>query len=307
MPSIIVLPQPDLEPAVRQGLVYPVTALQSLKNQSDWYPYCQAMAQVDQKWYGAPFSGDALILLNRTDATKTAINTWDDVQKLNQPVLFPASDANALTTLALYESLAGEINALTPAQNLQENDLIQVFSFYQHAAHQGIFPFSLSQYERFDQTWSAFTNNQSRLVITWASTYLNNTEADYQPIPMPGLNGSPYTLATGDMFALSEPNPDRQVISLKLIDFLVEPAFLSDLNQAMGGLPPRISANLSPADPKKQAFFDQVGKTAHLQPDLPIYLSLANKLKEATLQVIRFQLSPQEAAKSVITITQKTP
>jgi multiple sugar transport system substrate-binding protein len=307
MPSIVVLQQTDLEQAVRQALVFPVTNLQSMLNSADWYPFAQDMAQVGNKWYGVPFSGDALILIYRADSDKTVINTWDDILKLNQLVIFPASDPDALTTLALYQSLSGNINTATPTPALQEKELGQVFSFYQLAARQGVFPYSLSQYERFDQTWTAYRNHQSRLVVTWASTYLKDPEPEDQALPLPGLNGTPYTLATGSMFVLSEANPDRQKISLELIDFLVEPAFISQLNQAVGNIPTRITANNYPEDPNKQVLFDKIGKSAHLLPVLPVYFPLTNHLKEAAVQIIRLQLSPQDAVKSVLTTIQKTP
>ena len=307
MPSIVVLQRTDLESAVNQNLVYPIASLQNLKDTSDWYPYCQALAQVNQKWYGVPFSGDALILVYHPDTGKKAISTWDDVINLNQPVLFPASDPDALTTLALYQSISSEINPASSTQPLQENDLVKVFTFYQHAAHQGIFTFSLSQYDSFDQTWTAFNTHQAHLVISWASTYLKDADPQDIPLPLPGLNGTPYTLATGNMFALSESNPDRQSISLKLIDYLIEPGFLSQLSLVSDHLPTRISANLYPTTPQKQALFDQVSKSAHLQPVLPVYLPIVSSLKEATLQVIRFQMTPQDAANSVLNITPKTP
>ena len=307
MPSIVILQQSDLESAVKQDLVYPVAASQSVKNGSDWYSYSQSMAQVNQKWYGIPFSGDALILLNRTDNNPPVIQNWNDLQQINQPLLFPASDPTALTTLALYQSLSGDIDHNNTMQPFNEESLVNVFQFYQHAAHQGLFPFSLSQYERFEQTWSAFSNRQSHLVVTWISNYLNNPEADYYPSPLPGLNGAPYTLATGEMFVLTEPNPERQVSVLKLMDFLVDSEFLASLNQASGNLPARISANSYPSDLKKQSLIDEVSRSAHLQPALSTYMPIANTLKDATVQVIRFQLSPQEAAKSVINGDQKKP
>jgi len=299
MPSIIVLPQPDLETAVRKNLVYPVDSLPAIKNQADWYPYSQAMARVDQKWYGAPFSGDALILLYRGPQIIPS-GTWDSILKSNQPVLFPAADPDALLPLSLYESLAGEIKAGSSPQPLQENELVKLFTFFQNAAHEGIFSFSLSQYERYDQTWAAFAINQSHYVVTWASTYITSGEPEDQPAPLPGLANGPYTLATGSMFAISASDPERQAVGLKLIDFLLEPGFLAQLNRATGSLPTRVSANSYPSDPRKQAFFDQVCKSAHVQPVLPDSISLYGRVKEATIQVIRYQVTPQEAANAVL-------
>ena len=299
-PSILVLPQSDLETAVHQGLVYPIFSDENNIDDSDWYPYSQSMAKVDGKWYGVPYFGDALIIVYRNASTTDNITTWANIQGINQPVLFPASEAGSLTTLAFYQSLAGDQDIGNDPKNLNEEKLIQVFAFMQNNARQGIFSYSLSQYDRFDQTWTAFKNRQAHWVITWTSSYLSSTDTTVQAMPLPGLDETPFTLATGQVFVLSEPDQDRQVICMKLIDFLVEPGFLSKLNQASASIPTRLSADKFPNDLNKQTFFNQVSQSAHIQPTLASYITIANRMKDATTQVIKFQITPQEAAKLVI-------
>ncbi|MCE1253836.1 MAG: extracellular solute-binding protein [Anaerolineae bacterium] len=307
LPSVAVLSYLDLGSAVRQELVYPIDSISSLADGKDWYPYSQDMAHVNQQWYGAPFSGDALVLVYRGDGINITPERWEDILAYGQPVYFPAADANALTILALYQSLEVNENRSINPQELNEDNLVRLFTFYQRGAQRGVFPYSLSQFDRFEQTWAAYNNHQTRWVIAWASDYLKSGNDGSDVIPLPGLNNTPFTLATGSLLVLTEPDPARQAASLQLIDFLTNPDFLSDINQAGGTLPPRISANHYASDTRKKAFVEHVSLSAYVQPVPGTYSDLAKDLNDATNQVIRFRLNAQEAAQSVMDGPQKAP
>jgi multiple sugar transport system substrate-binding protein len=305
LPSVAILSYSDLGTAIRQDLIYPLSSIPALTNVSDWYPYSTAMAISDQKWYGAPFAGDALILVHRPNPGKQQDLRWDDIIQYSQPVYFPASDSNALTTLALYQSIAGESSHFINAQSFHQETLTRVFTFYQQGAQHGIFPYSLSQYDRFEQTWAAYNNHQTRWVITWASDYLKTSNQDTTAAPLPGLGGAPFTLATGSLLVLTEPNANRQTSSLMLMEFLLDSKFLSAINEATGTLPTRPSANHYPADTEKQGLIEKIVQSAAVQPVPFTYPDLAKDLNDATNQVIRFRLNPQDAAKTIVDENQK--
>jgi ABC-type glycerol-3-phosphate transport system substrate-binding protein len=114
---------------------------------------------------------------------------------------------------------------------------------------------------------------------------------------LPTANGNPYTLARGWMWAVSSPDPDRQLASVKLAEFLSEGNYLGQWTALAGYLPTRSSALASwPASPLR-ALISQLVLSAEIVPGTEFTTVLSPALQEATIQVLKQQLDPDSAAK----------
>jgi ABC-type glycerol-3-phosphate transport system substrate-binding protein len=107
LPDLIALPRPLLEPAALKGLLQPYPG-QIEMEASNWYPYAQELARLQDTVYGLPFAGDALAMVSHPDEIPTAPQNWQAVQQLETPMVFPAADPQALVTLAAYQAAGGD-------------------------------------------------------------------------------------------------------------------------------------------------------------------------------------------------------
>lgn len=68
LPDVIALDQPNLHAAALKGLVLPLQEGSQLTPPSDWFPFAQSLAEVDQTAYGVPFAADCMLLVQRSPA-----------------------------------------------------------------------------------------------------------------------------------------------------------------------------------------------------------------------------------------------
>jgi ABC-type glycerol-3-phosphate transport system substrate-binding protein len=296
LPDLVAVPRPILEAGALKGLLHPYDAFTQTLDGEDWYEYARQMGRLQNSTFGLPFAGDALLLVHRTAAVSEPPRDLASAMQASGPLVFPAADPQALFTLALYQAAGGGIQDGQERPFLDTGTLLRVLSFYQEAENSKLLPFWLTQYQSDDQAWQAFQNSQGQMVITWASRYLNGLSADIAAAPIPTPSGEPFTLATGWVWALASPDPDHQVLSAELAEFLTESGFLAQWTAAAGYLPPRPSALEAWPDPTKSDLAAEIVTSAHLYPSADILTSLASPLQKATTEVLKQQVDPQTAA-----------
>ena len=111
VPDLIALPRPLMEQAFKEGLILPLDGITEVMNESDWFSYALDLAQVGDQTAGIPFAGDVMVLAYKNDTEDPPPPDWDSVLAVQKVLAFPASDPQALVTLALYQSLEGERGA----------------------------------------------------------------------------------------------------------------------------------------------------------------------------------------------------
>ena len=207
---------------------------------------------------------------------------------------------NNLVTLAMYQSTGGTI---LDAENRPILDSIQftaVLTYYLQAQQSSLMPFWLTQYETDEQSWTAFQENQTAMVITWASRTLQDPQTDLSIAAIPTSDGMPYTLATGWAWALVSPNPDRQALSAQLAEFLTTPDFLGSWTEASGYLPPRPEALLAWENSTISSLLNLVIPSAHLIPSLDVVTTLGPVLQKATVDILKEQSDPVTSAAEAV-------
>jgi ABC-type glycerol-3-phosphate transport system substrate-binding protein len=272
---MVALNRSDLEAAALKGLVYPIDGLTAVVEDSDWYPYARELARVQNSTFGLPFAGDALVLVNRTAEGQTAIpGTWPELLAENRLIIFPADDNQGLVTLALYRSTGGLVQDLQGRPNLDADFLQQVLQNDKDGIGRGSFPVWLTQLQTMGQAWQAFMENQGSGVITWSSNYLADLPPDASIAPLPSLGSSPFTLATGWCWALTDTDPLRRESTLKLMEFLTDSEFLAQLTEASRFLPTRPTALTVWTNQSLQPILNQVLLAAEVRPANELLASL---------------------------------
>jgi ABC-type glycerol-3-phosphate transport system substrate-binding protein len=247
--------------------------------------------------------------------------TWDDTLRLAGPLVFPAADPQAQATLAFYLASGGAIQDDAGRPSLDPQHLEQVLRFYQTGESSGLLPFWLTQYASDQDVWAAVLEGEANFAITHlshllagpdaraarptaslpaTSTITASVQAPSQLLGavLPTVDGIPYTLATGWVWAVASPHPELQGVSVELAEFLTESAFLAEWTQAAGYLPPRVSALAAWVDTPNRQLLEQIALSAHLIPAADLLSSLAPSLKESTVAILKEQSDPATLAEA---------
>jgi multiple sugar transport system substrate-binding protein len=303
LPDLVLLPRSEMETAALKGLLYPLNNLTSSLDEADWYPYSQQLAHLQDTSFGLPFAGDGLVLLYRPGEVDVALSDWEAVLSLDQPLVFPAADEQALFTLAQYLATGAPLQDGEGRPVLDAGALAEVLTFYQAAEAAEIMPFWLTQFSTDDQAWEAYHENRANLVVTWTARYLTQVPGDTAAAPIPAPGGTPFTLANGWVWALSSPQVERHSLSVELAEFLTQADFLARWTAAAGVLPPRASALAGWSNPALRSLVEGIVESARLIPPTDSLAVLSPLLHKATIDVLKEQADPltaaQEAAESL--------
>jgi multiple sugar transport system substrate-binding protein len=306
LPDLVALPRPLQETAALKGLLHPYDNLTAALDDPDWYEFARQLALLQSSTFGLPFAGDVLVVVYHPLAIESAPASWPEALNLSSPLAFSAADPQALFTLGLYQSAGGAVRDDQGRPVLETNPLTAVLTFYQEAEKHGLMPVWLTQIQNDDQVWEAMQDGRADMAVTWASRFLEETPADSAIAPIPTAEGKLYTLATGWVWALASPQPERQEISVQLAEFLTESGFLARWSQAAGYLPPRPSALSAWSDSDLQSVLNQIALSAQLYPSADVLTSLGPPLGDATVQVLKQQTDPLSAAQVAVE-SLKTP
>jgi len=335
LPDVVALPHPVLEAAALKGVIYPLDGFAPPLDPADWYPYAYQLGYVQDRLYGLPFATDLLVMAYNPAELPSPPADWPALAVSGQALAFAAADPQALFTLFHYRSLGGMLLDAARRPTLDVEPLVQVLTAYQQANAGEVLPFWVSQFENDAQVWQALYSGEAHMGAVWASRFLNQAPQSAIPLAaaqLPALGGQPYSLATGWAWALASPDPERQALASELIQFLSESDFLAVWDAASGYLPPMLSAMQSwqpnlpvistptphpytptptpaaaetaaPTPPPPPSFLEMVSGlsvVAELLPPDDILAVLGPALRQASLDVLKQQASPEDAAGAAI-------
>jgi ABC-type glycerol-3-phosphate transport system substrate-binding protein len=300
LPDLVALPRHGLEIAAETGVLFPYDGLTTVLDDPDWYEYARQLSYLQNTTYGIPFAGDALIMAYRPEIVPEPPIDWNASLAITTTLTHPAADPNALYTLAQYQSLGASILGENEQPTLDVIYLTQVLSYYQQASVTELMPFWLTQFETDDQSWEAYQDLQADMAITWASRYIQTPPADTSAIAMPMYDGGTFTLADGWVWALTTNNPDRQLLSAQLAEFLTTSEFLASWTAAIGLIPPRPNATASWNQQSSQDLINQIAPIARLLPPQDLINVLGPILQQATVSILKAEADPTTAAENAV-------
>jgi hypothetical protein len=285
-----------MEESARKGIIFPYDSLTSTLGETDWYPFAKELATFQDDIYGLPLTGDALVLVLRSSKPASQAPTWEEIQKLGSSVLFAAADPQATVPLALYRSAGGSTQDIQLNPQIQTAELEKTLTLLASGAEKNIFPTWLINYQTDKQVLDIFSNQQGGWVIAWLSNYLAVKPNETNLYPIPSLGSISATFASGTVWGLTDTNPERQQMSVRLAEFLSRSEFLSQWNLINNGLPPRPSALTAWPDSPLKTQLNQVSLAASIRPPAEIMVSLGPAVQEATILILKKQSEPAKAA-----------
>jgi multiple sugar transport system substrate-binding protein len=298
VPSLVALPRTDLETAALKGLIYPVDNLTSLMEDPDWYPYARQLAIISDNTFGLPFGGDSLLLMYRPERVGIEPDDWYAMLSLGRPIIFPAADPHAIVTLGLYQSAGGAVQNAQRRPVIQVNTLVEVLNLYSDGARQGAFPPWIGQLQNDVMAWEAYEEQRANMLVTWSSRYLTTLPVDSNAAPLPSLGEQDYSVASGWLWAVSDPDPERRAAAVRLAEHLVESEYLADWTAASGLLPPRPTALENWPNQSLRTLIEPLVLSMQVRPTNDIAAPLGPVLQVAVLDVIRNQIDPTSAAEA---------
>lgn len=298
LPDLIALPRPLMESAAIKGLILPFDELTDSMLDEDWFPYALELSQLEQSTFGLPFAGDALAAIYRPSVTGELPVTWSGFLELQTPVIFTASDPDALTSLAFYQSTGAELLDEDRRPVIDSVKFTEVLTYFHQAQTANVLPFWITQFESEDQAWLAFEEGQSDIILTWASNYLVDTPADANAAQFPTEDGTAFTMATGWVWSLTSPNTERLALSTELAEFLSSSDFIARWNSAAGFFPTRPSAVNNWRDVPSRTLAQELLPGAVLIPQQDILSSISSPIHEAVIATLKDQVDPAAAAQA---------
>jgi multiple sugar transport system substrate-binding protein len=298
VPSLVALPRTDLETAALKGLIYPIDDLTSLMEDSDWYPYARQLAVISDSTFGLPFGGESMLLVYRPERVGIEPDDWYSMLSLGRPIIIPAADPHGLATLALYQSAGGAVQNAQRRPVLQVNTLTEVLNLYSDGARQGAFPPWVGQLQSDAEAWEAYEEQRANLLVTWSSRFLTTLPVDSNAVPLPTLGEQNYSLASGWLWAVSDPDPERRDVALRLAEHLVQSEYLAGWTAAYGILPPRPAALDDWTNQSLRNLVEPLVQSMQIRPMNDITAALGPVLRDAAVDVIRNQVDPATAAES---------
>ena len=298
LPALIALPRSDQETAALKSLIFPLDSLSKLVDDPDWYAYARQLAFIQGIAYGLPFAGDAMLLLYRPSKVPNLPSDWPAIFNQNLLLAFPAADPQGLMALELYLSAGGTIKDAQGHPALQVDALTKVLRLLDDGTKQGTFQTGLAQYQTDGQAWQAYRDQKVQWLVSWSSRFIGELPVDTTAAMLPSLGTQPYTLATGWLWALSEPDPSLRPAAVSLAEFLSASDFLSQWSAAAGYLPTRPSALAGWSNQSLKSLLSPIVLAAQARPSNDLLSSLGPVLQDATLQIIKQQADPAQVAEA---------
>lgn len=268
----------------------------------DFYPAALASVRYKNRLLGIPYTVDAVHAVYSQAEFSGALPTWETLLAEAPIYLFPggSSDGSAnLHLLAQYLGAGGEV-----AESGVEPDLEAVrayFEFLSDGRLRGVIPPEVADLGTFSAVYAQFQTDTGSLAATLSSEVLGGAEsAPLRYAPLPTRSGQPTTVADTWAFALLTQDADRQALALSLVAALLEPDVQGAWSQFADRLPSRRSAlaQWDQAGPYR-SFLEQQIESAAAVPNGRAFADFARRLQTGQLAVLRGELTPDEAARSL--------
>jgi multiple sugar transport system substrate-binding protein len=290
LPDLILLSRPDLEGAALKGLLHPIDGLSTSLEDPNWYEYAQQLGHIQNTGYGLPFMGNAMVLVYYPELGMLV--KWEDVLASKGQFVFPAGNPDGLIGLSLYASAGGQIVDAQGLPTLDEDVLTRVLTLIEEGRTKKVFPPSLVNVTNESQTLQIYRTGSANKSIIWILSYRPTSDGSIAPLP--GLDETPFSYATGWVWALAGSDPENQQLAVKLGEYLVADDFMAEWTQTTGFLPTRPSS-VKEGDRTMRAILE----SAHLVPPSTVLAVLGPLMQEAVARVLSGE-QPRDVAASVV-------
>ena len=296
LPSLALLSRWDMETAVQRGLIQPMNT--SIFSDSDtWYAFARQSAIIDNTVYGIPVVGDSLVLTYRTARIGQELTDWPDILTRGLPIAFAPATSTSLFGTFIYLSLGGKLTNDQGQPALDQQKMIDTLNFFLTGGQNGAFPPTLGQLVDQNQAWQRFADGTMSLIISQYSTFRHYQDAQISAMALPTPEDyTDYPLVVTWNLVLVKDYPAGMADAVEFAEYLADISMNDDFTAQAGYLPVRNSAHENRIE---DPLFGEVSKIidhAILVPNNQIMNKIVPTINNAVSQVVRNQMTPEEAA-----------
>ena len=300
LPGLVILPRNDLVAAVEARLLVPLDGDNPPSQQIETFALAAELAEVNDIAYGLPFAADALSIAYNSLQVAYPPTQWRELWQLQKILAFPAAEADAIFTALLYQDKGGDFRHNESQITLQEEALQQTLIFLADGANKNVFPYWLTNYTTYAESWQALRDARSTFSVIWASQYLEETPANTLIHPVPTFGTEDFTLADGWVIAFPETSPERFELNQKLAAYLVEPEFQGEWTESAGLIPLSEEALTVWENTEISAIVKEIAESAHLAPPAPVLDVVGPLFSQATIEMLRQKATYIESSNRII-------
>lgn len=298
LPDLILFPDSELQNAIERSLVYPYPAPIPSSEDTDWFTVAASLSSYQGQTYSQPLAADGLTLVYNAEIIENVPRTWEELVSAGYLLSFPPADPQAAFTLALYLSQGATLREPESGITLQAEELQKVLDLYLQIQNQNRLPSNPTQIDTDRGAWERFLFGARQTVITKASRYLAQKEEGLLAVPLPTEDGGSFTLVNGWGWALTNPDPNKQVAAEELARYLSTAEFAGAWTDAADLLPLRPKALEFWENETDQIIATQLLTNAQPMPPVSVTAVVSPLMRDAAISVLSGEQTPEEAAQS---------
>ena len=301
LPSLALISRSDMETAVQRNLILPLET-EVFSDNDSWYNFARQSAAVDSTIYGIPVAGDGLILTYKTAKTGTELGDWQDILTRGLPIGFAPSSSTSLFGLFVYMSLGGKITNDQGQPYLDQQKLFDTLNFFLTGGQNGAFPPAIAQLVDQSQVWQRFNDGTLSIIVSNLSGYRHYQDPDLSLRTLPLAEGvTEYPLINTWNLVVLEENPTIQPEVIRFAEYFSDKNVNDAFSSAAGFLPVRNSEHKTWSEDPQFGMVQSMSEKGLLIPNSQITNKIIPIINNAVVQVIKNQMSPEDAAKEAIT------
>jgi hypothetical protein len=301
LPGLLLLPRSEYEKAARAGLLLSIESPEKLQDPAQVFPFADAMTLVKGNRFGYPFAGDFLCMAYKPLQVAYPPTTWQEVILGESKVLaFPADDPQGIMPLLLYMNHKGTLSNDNQKISLSEEAIQKSLLVISEGANTNVFPYWLTDFSGFDQSWKALKDSSATYGMIWASQYLTETPENITLTKLPAVTEEPFTLADGWVLAFPQTSNEKFLLYQELAQYLLDPDFQSQWSEAAGLIPVSSMALSGWKNKEVSSILVEIGNSAQPLPSNDILFRIGPLFRDAANEMIRKQTSYIESTNKIL-------
>lgn len=304
LPDLILFSDGELQNAIERSLVYPFPSPIPSSEDTDWFTVAASVSSYQGQTYSQPLAADGLTMVYNAELIEDVPRTWEELVSAGYLLSFPPADPQAAFTLALYLSQGASLREPEAGITLQAEPLQNVLELYLQIQNQNRLPNNPTQIDSDRAAWERFLFGARQTVITKASRFLSQDDEGLLAVPLPTEDGNPFTLVSGWGWALTNPDPNKQVAAEELARYLSSAEFAGPWTQAADLLPLRPTALDYWENETHQLIASQLLASAEPMPPMNVTSVVSPLIRDAVVSVLSGEQTPEEAAQSAAELLQ---
>ncbi|MDO9547007.1 MAG: hypothetical protein Q7J07_09715 [Pelolinea sp.] len=298
LPSIVLIQQSNLESAAGKGIIQPIQGFSSAYDENDWYPIAGEMGEYHDEVFGLPLAADAIGLILNSNRIGSEYISLTDANRFLDTVAFAAGNLDSVVPLIFYQSIGGKFIDDQGNLSIDEQFVNEMLLSIEQYRKFGLFPETLLDYQSEEQLWNAFTSTEEDSVIAWTSRPRATAE-DYFISPLPGIGDQAFTYARGWTWCLVNQNINHIEPSIKFMEHMSDPTFLSEWTPTTIYFPVRPSSIVGWDEPL-QASIQTIMQSAELLPSEMVLSTIKSDMIKAVQDVMQGISTPEESTQKMM-------